>query len=133
MFSLFKSKIAISGLIIVVLGIGGYFAFFRHGAKHSFVAVKRGAITESVSLTGNTAPAQSVSLAFGASGIVARTNSDLGERVHAGDVLAELNTNDLAAGVKGAEANEQIRSEEHTSELQSPDHLLCPLLLEKKK
>src|SRR5258708_30736255 len=25
------------------------------------------------------------------------------------------------------------RSEEHTSELQSPDHLLCPLLLEKKK
>src|SRR5258708_11041606 len=26
-----------------------------------------------------------------------------------------------------------IRSEEHTSELQSPDHLLCRLLLEKKK
>src|SRR5258708_15416755 len=25
------------------------------------------------------------------------------------------------------------RSEEHTSELQSPDHLVCPLLLEKKK
>src|SRR5207244_7569370 len=24
------------------------------------------------------------------------------------------------------------RSEEHTSELQSPDHLVCPLLLEKK-
>src|SRR5258708_24275271 len=28
---------------------------------------------------------------------------------------------------------EQIRSEEHTSELQSPDHLVCRLLLEKKK
>src|SRR5207244_5391239 len=26
----------------------------------------------------------------------------------------------------------QIRSEEHTSELQSPDHLVCRLLLEKK-
>src|SRR5258708_14533076 len=26
-----------------------------------------------------------------------------------------------------------IRSEEHTSELQSPDHLVCRLLLEKKK
>ena len=25
------------------------------------------------------------------------------------------------------------RSEEHTSELQSPDHLVCRLLLEKKK
>src|SRR5947208_13490698 len=28
--------------------------------------------------------------------------------------------------------HEQQRSEEHTSELQSPDHLVCRLLLEKK-
>src|SRR5438552_18855743 len=28
---------------------------------------------------------------------------------------------------------EKARSEEHTSELQSPDHLVCRLLLEKKK
>src|SRR5258708_10338922 len=28
---------------------------------------------------------------------------------------------------------DQLRSEEHTSELQSPDHLVCRLLLEKKK
>src|SRR5438552_14699786 len=29
--------------------------------------------------------------------------------------------------------SQQDRSEEHTSELQSPDHLVCRLLLEKKK
>src|SRR5258708_18440657 len=29
--------------------------------------------------------------------------------------------------------NQLARSEEHTSELQSPDHLVCRLLLEKKK
>src|SRR5258708_21676588 len=29
--------------------------------------------------------------------------------------------------------NGDTRSEEHTSELQSPDHLVCRLLLEKKK
>src|SRR5258708_51322 len=29
-------------------------------------------------------------------------------------------------------ASSQVRSEEHTSELQSPDHLVCRLLLEKK-
>src|SRR5438552_14728945 len=34
---------------------------------------------------------------------------------------------DTRAGRKGR------RSEEHTSELQSPDHLVCRLLLEKKK
>src|SRR5258708_29499851 len=35
------------------------------------------------------------------------------------------------AGRLRAESND--RSEEHTSELQSPDHLVCRLLLEKKK
>src|SRR5258708_19284004 len=34
-------------------------------------------------------------------------------------------------GWHGAELD--ARSEEHTSELQSPDHLVCRLLLEKKK
>src|SRR5258708_31745680 len=33
----------------------------------------------------------------------------------------------------GREAVKVSRSEEHTSELQSPDHLVCRLLLEKKK
>src|SRR5258708_29648157 len=32
-----------------------------------------------------------------------------------------------------ADASAKARSEEHTSELQSPDHLVCRLLLEKKK
>src|SRR5258708_38890558 len=34
---------------------------------------------------------------------------------------------------RGAEQPGCDRSEEHTSELQSPDHLVCRLLLEKKK
>src|SRR5258708_23650896 len=33
----------------------------------------------------------------------------------------------------GGQLRRQSRSEEHTSELQSPDHLVCRLLLEKKK
>src|SRR6185436_15086970 len=36
-----------------------------------------------------------------------------------------------AAGVD-AHGADVVRSEEHTSELQSPDHLVCRLLLEKK-
>src|SRR5258708_24101348 len=32
-----------------------------------------------------------------------------------------------------ASMSRRVRSEEHTSELQSPDHLVCRLLLEKKK
>src|SRR5258708_30283006 len=33
---------------------------------------------------------------------------------------------------KGLQLWSSVRSEEHTSELQSPDHLVCRLLLEKK-
>src|SRR5258708_15254230 len=38
-----------------------------------------------------------------------------------------------AGGFFGPVAKSSLRSEEHTSELQSPDHLVCRLLLEKKK
>src|SRR5207244_12574864 len=36
-------------------------------------------------------------------------------------------------GLDRAHRRRELRSEEHTSELQSPDHLVCRLLLEKKK
>src|SRR5256885_3193140 len=41
----------------------------------------------------------------------------------------------VGGGIVGAHAGDQIaeRSEEHTSELQSPCNLVCRLLLEKKK
>src|SRR5258708_13308050 len=38
-----------------------------------------------------------------------------------------------AGGTSAAASALPGRSEEHTSELQSPDHLVCRLLLEKKK
>src|SRR5258708_11772648 len=37
------------------------------------------------------------------------------------------------AAVDSSDRSTDARSEEHTSELQSPDHLVCRLLLEKKK
>src|SRR5258708_25905319 len=37
------------------------------------------------------------------------------------------------AAAKSVALDRRKRSEEHTSELQSPDHLVCRLLLEKKK
>src|SRR5258708_14647283 len=48
----------------------------------------------------------------------------------AGDIVGfarpHIDQHKLGAGI-------EHRSEEHTSELQSPDHLVCRLLLEKKK
>src|SRR5947208_11954678 len=43
-------------------------------------------------------------------------------------------TNEEGEQNHGSQTNSRrLRSEEHTSELQSPDHLVCRLLLEKKK
>src|SRR5438552_9753864 len=46
-------------------------------------------------------------------------------------VEGDFSRGDIHVQDVGAERPE--RSEEHTSELQSPDHLVCRLLLEKKK
>src|SRR5258708_26774014 len=52
------------------------------------------------------------------------------------DELAGMRAEDRGAENEArmpASSSTPGRSEEHTSELQSPDHLLCRLLLEKKK
>src|SRR5258708_15413060 len=57
--------------------------------------------------------------------------------VAVGDTTGELRKftqlADLVFVGKSLAPHEGGRSEEHTSELQSPDHLVCRLLLEKKK
>src|SRR5258708_18106711 len=45
-------------------------------------------------------------------------------------LLRPIATSDISCRWRWVRSN---RSEEHTSELQSPDHLVCRLLLEKKK
>src|SRR2546426_8415631 len=51
-------------------------------------------------------------------------------RAHAGDLSRRRRTQRAARSGEGRRAD---RSEEHTSELQSPCNLVCRLLLEKKK
>src|SRR5690348_17042716 len=48
-----------------------------------------------------------------------------------GQALDQLS--DVMPFVQGRNEQALVRSEEHTSELQSPVHLVCRLLLEKKK
>src|SRR5258708_15094716 len=52
-------------------------------------------------------------------------NADLAYVMHRSRLAQQAGEFDAAAQAQ--------RSEEHTSELQSPDHLVCRLLLEKKK
>src|SRR5256885_6223876 len=50
-----------------------------------------------------------------------------------GHARARRNGPEVTRGISGAGRAGLVRSEEHTSELQSPCNLVCRLLLEKKK
>mgnify|MGYP002526969951 CR=1 FL=1 len=65
-------------------------------------------------------------ISFGAQVLVAKTDPITFATDQIGWYAVHINANDIAA--MGA-----VRSEEHTSELQSRTNLVCRLLLEKKK
>src|SRR5258708_21594168 len=54
-------------------------------------------------------------------------------RVISGSVAILATEDEPSLDVSSLAGQPLLRSEEHTSELQSPDHLVCRLLLEKKK
>src|SRR5438552_10375882 len=62
-----------------------------------------------------------------------RRSSDLGVDQIGGRGFQEDGRKRVEVGDSAGMAALQGRSEEHTSELQSPDHLVCRLLPEKKK
>ena len=109
-----KSKWTLGAIALIILIVAGYFVFHKKPA-YQFVTVQNGSITESVSLTGNTIPNQSVSLTFGSSGNISRIYSALGKEVWAGQLLAELNTKDLLAQLRDAQAGLVIAEQNASS------------------
>ncbi len=92
-------------LIVIILAVGAYFALHKTKSPYTFVPVTQGPITESVSVTGNTTPIQSVTLGFANSGTISAVYSDVGQHVTSGQVLAQLNVSDLNAQLAQAQAN----------------------------
>jgi HlyD family secretion protein len=100
-----SSRWGVVGIIVLLL-IGGYWFFVRSsGASYQFITVTQGSITETVSVTGNTTPTKSVSLGFQNTGTIAHIYHALGDRVGAGELVAELNTANLSAALQQAQAN----------------------------
>ena len=105
MKTILKSKWALGAIALVVLGAGYWFFVHTSGAAYQFITVTRGSITETVSVTGNTTPTKSVSLGFQNTGTIAHVYYDLGDRVSAGAVIAELSTGNLSAALEQARAS----------------------------
>ncbi|HWC57727.1 MAG TPA: efflux RND transporter periplasmic adaptor subunit [Candidatus Paceibacterota bacterium] len=98
-----KKRFLIPAAVVV---IAGGFILYNHTKKPSyhFVTVTRGSITQTVSVTGNTTPAQSVQMGFQSVGVITHVYRKLGDTVHQGEVVAALDTGTLSAAVAQAQA-----------------------------
>ncbi len=107
MKNLFKKPLFIVLLIAAVFAaVGIYFYYGRNKtANYETIIVQRGDIAQIVSVTGRVTPADNVDLAFEKNGRIVSVAVKVGDKVTAGQILASLDSVDLAAQVAQAKAS----------------------------
>ena len=106
-----KRSLAIgAGVLVVVGGAWGYTTL--KGATpdidpSKLATVERGTMTRSVVATGKIEPITKVEIKSKANGIIERLNVDVDQVVRPGDVLVELDKENLRAQVRESSANLQ--------------------------
>jgi len=93
--------------VLAVLGWGAssYFSASAAIPDSRLITVERGTIARSVVATGKIEPITKVEIKSKANGIIQKLNADIDLAVNEGDVLVELDREQLAAALRGAEAN----------------------------
>ncbi|MBI3193717.1 MAG: efflux RND transporter periplasmic adaptor subunit [Ignavibacteriae bacterium] len=95
-------------VVILIVGTGGYF-YFRDGSngetKYRTEKIGRGDVIVQVRATGTINPVQTVQVGSQVSGILSKIYVDFNDVVHAGQIVAQIDSTFLNASVKEAEAN----------------------------
>jgi len=99
---------SVAGVIVVIASLVIFLTLGRKNVNPSSVIVKKGTITDIVSLTGQVKASEGVDLAFQLGGKIAAHNVSTGDEVHVGQTLVSLENADLLANVHQAEANVKI-------------------------
>ncbi len=106
--SLFKKIILVSLVIIV----GGSVIFLvlhkKNQTKYSIVTVKKGNLVQTVSETGTVKAREELELNFLQTGKIAKILVDVGDKVKAGQILAELDHSSLDIREREAKANLEV-------------------------
>ena len=102
-------KFALAGAVLALVATGAYLSTVN-GASTTIdpsrlVTVERGPMTRSVVATGRIEPITKVEIKSKANGIIERLAVDVDHRVEAGQVLAELDKENLNARLREARAN----------------------------
>ena len=105
-----RSLVLATGAVVLVGGVWGYTTL--KGATPDvdpshLATVERGTMTKSVVATGKIEPITKVEIKSKANGIIERLNADVDQVVRAGDVLVELDKENLRAQVRESRANLQ--------------------------
>ncbi len=109
-----KKALTGAGIVVLVLAItaGVYLRTRAAGgpatSNAATATVQRGSLAASVNAAGNITAHQQADLSFGQSGQVRRVDVQVGDRVKAGQVLAELDTANLALQVRNAQVNLKV-------------------------
>jgi HlyD family secretion protein len=94
-------------LLLLLVVVGGLVAFTRGGGKidpSKLAKVEKGDLAKSVVATGKIEPITKVEIKSKASGIVKKLYVDAGEKVKTGQLLAELDKEEIQARVSQSEA-----------------------------
>src|SRR5512140_1938989 len=106
-------KVLVIGAAAAVIVVGAAYGFVTlKGASAEFdpsriAVVERGTMVKSVVATGKVEPITKIEIKSKANGIIKVLNADVDRAVNAGDILVELDREQLAATLRGAEANLQ--------------------------
>ncbi|MBI2053497.1 MAG: efflux RND transporter periplasmic adaptor subunit [Candidatus Sungbacteria bacterium] len=92
-------------IAVAIVGFGGYNLFFKSsGSKEQTLVVHPEEFLQQVSVSGKVVAAQDVDLGFSQSGRVTYVRGDVGARVAAGQLLAEIENSDIRANISQRQA-----------------------------
>jgi HlyD family secretion protein len=98
-----------AGVAVLLVGGAAGFATLKGASPEvdpsRLATVERGLMVKSVVATGKVEPITKIEIKSKANGIIKVLNADIDRTVKAGDILVELDKEQLAAALRGAEAN----------------------------
>jgi HlyD family secretion protein len=115
-----RKRIIIGSIVVVIIVlIIGVAVAFSHGSTKidpsKLAKVEKGDLAKSVVATGKVEPITKVEVKSKASGIVTKLYVEYGDRVKKGQLLAQLDKEEIAAGVEQSRAAQQAAEANRTS------------------